>query len=113
MSFKAIKCLLIKVVGSALFLSLSAQAGNMAGLYSEAKETDNVVQRYYVKYSKGKAETARTLLQNHEIQILDSLPELEAYVVTGSKDVLDKIIDSKIIDFYEPEPTRKLYGNSE
>ncbi|KIE22298.1 ATPase [Vibrio sinaloensis] len=107
-----------QIVASALFMVLAGGvttlvvAGNSAfpPVDDRVAEAEQQMPRFFVKYYPEKERQARTLLQQHQLEIVETLSKQEVFVVKGSKDKLDQLISSEFIDYIEPEPIRSLYS---
>lgn len=108
----------IQIVASALFIALAGGvttvvvAGNSAfpPLDERVVEAEQKTSRFFVKYYPNKAEQARALLHSHQLEIVETLNKQAVFVVKGSKDKIDQLMNSELIDYIEPEPIRSLYS---
>ena len=106
-TIRTIGCVLISlclpVVTLAAGQDLMAKENQLAKIESEPS-------RFYVKYHQGKQQPVRELLQTKQLEVLDSLDDLQVLVVAGSQDKLKQLEANDLIDYIEPEPIRQLYS---
>ena len=77
---------------------------------SQLAKMESEPSRFYVKYHQGKQQPVRELLQTKQLEVLDSLDDLQVLVVAGSEDKLKQLEANDLIDYIEPEPIRQLYS---
>ncbi|CAM3646181.1 ATPase [Vibrio aquimaris] len=77
---------------------------------SQLTKIESEPSRFYVKYHQGKQQPVRELLQTKQLDILDSLDDLQVLVVAGTEDKLKQLEANDLIDYIEPEPIRQLYS---
>lgn len=77
---------------------------------SQLAKMESEPSRFYVKYHQGKQQPVRELLQTKQLEVLDSLDDLQVLVVAGSEDKLKQLEANDLIDYVEPEPIRQLYS---
>ena len=77
---------------------------------SQLAKMESEPSRFYVKYHQGKQQPVRELLQTKQLEVLDSLDDLQVLVVAGTEDKLKQLEANDLIDYIEPEPIRQLYS---
>ncbi|WP_114786500.1 ATPase [Vibrio tetraodonis] len=77
---------------------------------SQLAKMESEPSRFYVKYHQGKQQPVRELLQTKQLEVLDSIEDLQVLVVAGPEDKLKQLEANDLIDYVEPEPTRQLYS---
>lgn len=77
---------------------------------SQLAKMESEPSRFYVKYHQGKQQPVRELLQTKQLEVLDSLEDLQVLVVAGPEDKLKQLEANDLIDYIEPEPIRQLYS---
>ncbi|GLT19454.1 hypothetical protein GCM10007938_32360 [Vibrio zhanjiangensis] len=77
---------------------------------SQLAKIESEPSRFYVKYHQGKQQPVRELLQTKQLEVLDSLDDLQVLVVAGPEDKLKQLETNEWIDYIEPEPIRQLYS---
>lgn len=108
------KSLLLSVMvlgslGSMAFLSI---AGNSAfpPVDDQMAEAERLPSRFFVKYVVGKEAQTRELLTQHQLEVVDFLPNQQVLVVSGKPEDIEPLASSEWIDYTEPEPVRSLYS---
>jgi len=66
--------------------------------------------RFYVKYHDGKMQQAKEFVQSQKLLVVDSIENLQVLVVSGPQLEVEKLKESEVIDYVEPEPIRQLYS---
>ncbi|MCY9871313.1 ATPase [Vibrio barjaei] len=100
-------------IGFALVLSMTASyAGNPAFPPIDERLVDMAEQptRFYVKYTQGAEQQVRELLTSHQLEVVEVLESQRVFVVSGEQEKADSLSNSALVEYVEPEPTRKLYS---
>ena len=90
----------------------TAVSGNSAfpPVDERVAEAEQTMPRFFVKYYPDKEQQIRAFLQEHQLEIVDTLEDQDVLVVKGSQDKIDQLMSSDLIDYVEPEPIRWLYS---
>lgn len=101
------------LIGFALVFSMTASyADNPAFPPIDERPVDMAEQptRFYVKYTQGAEQQVRELLMSHQLEVVEVLDNQRVFVVSGEQEKADSLADNALVEYVEPEPTRKLYS---
>ncbi|WP_038174850.1 MULTISPECIES: hypothetical protein [Vibrio] len=66
--------------------------------------------RFFVKYHSGAEQQTRELLRLHQLEVVETLEKQQVLVVSGREEQINKLSQSELIDYVEPEPIRSFYA---
>ena len=73
-------------------------------------QADQQPSRFFVKYHLGAEQQTRELLRRHQLEVVETLEKQQVLVVSGREEQVNKLSQSELIDYVEPEPIRRFYA---
>ncbi|WP_150140977.1 ATPase [Candidatus Enterovibrio escicola] len=111
---KKLTLLSLSLVGATALLAIGLNSSSLANnqgfpLVDERPEqAEQQPARYFVKYHEGKESEVRSLLSQHNIEVVDALVKQHVLIVVGELAEIEKLADLYVVEYTEQEPTRQL-----